>query len=67
MNYVDEFRGQVLVRRLAAVIARVFQPEREYLPMDSCSGRIHALLSYGEHGLMPNVASHIVRNVENAA
>ena len=53
MRYIDEFRDGALARGLAAAIAAVATPGREYAFMEFCGGHTHALSRHGVTDLLP--------------
>ena len=54
MKYVDEFRDGELAQNLAASIAAVARPERNYSFMEFCGGHTHAISRYGVTDLLPD-------------
>ena len=52
MKYVDEYRDAVLVRKLAAAIARA--TTRAWTIMEICGGQTHAIVKFGLDDLLPN-------------
>ena len=54
MKYVDEFRDGHAARALAAEIAAVVQPDRQYRLMEFCGGHTHAIARYGLSALLPD-------------
>ena len=59
MKYIDEFRGQMLARRLAGSIQRAVRADREYRLMEFCGGHTHAIFRYGVQDLMPDNLSFV--------
>ncbi len=56
MKFVDEFRDRGLARDLAARIARLARPDRQYHFMEVCGGHTHTIYKHGiEDYLPPNV------------
>ena len=53
MKYVDEFRDGHAARALAAEIAAVVQPDRQYRLMEFCGGHTHAVAGNGVADLLP--------------
>ena len=52
MKYVDEYRNSRIARSLAATIARVVEPDRDYCFMEFCGGHTHAISRYGIEDLL---------------
>lgn len=52
MKYVDEFRGEQVVRALAARIAR--RVTRPWNLMEICGGQTHTIMRYGLEELLPS-------------
>ena len=52
MKYVDEYRDSRIARSLAAAIARVVEPDRDYCFMEFCGGHTHAISRYGIEDLL---------------
>ena len=52
MKYVDEYRDSRIARSLAATIARVVEPDRDYCFMEFCGGHTHAISRYGIEDLL---------------
>lgn len=59
MKYVDEFRDGHAARALAAEIAAVVQPDRQYRLMEFCGGHTHAIARYGLSALLPDTVELI--------
>jgi hydrogenase assembly chaperone HypC/HupF len=53
MKYIDEFRDGELAQTLAARIARLVEPARDYRFMEFCGGHTHAISRYGLSDLLP--------------
>jgi hydrogenase expression/formation protein HypD len=53
MKYIDEFRDGELAQTLAARIARLVEPARDYRLMEFCGGHTHAISRYGLSDLLP--------------
>ena len=51
MKYIDEYRGERIVRSLAARIAR--QVTRSWSLMEICGGQTHTIMRYGLDELLP--------------
>ncbi|NWF39641.1 hydrogenase formation protein HypD [Mariprofundus sp. NF] len=54
MKYVDEFRDGEKARRVAELIHRQVEPDRDYRLMEFCGGHTHAIFRFGVHELMPS-------------
>lgn len=56
MRFVDEFRDRGMARDLAAGIARLARPDRQYKFMEVCGGHTHTIYKHGiEDFLPPNI------------
>lgn len=56
MRFVDEFRDRGMARDLAAEIARLARPDRQYKFMEVCGGHTHTIYKHGiEDYLPPNI------------
>ncbi len=53
MRYVDEFRDADRARALAARIARLAEPGREYKFMEVCGGHTHTIYKHGLEDYLP--------------
>ena len=53
MKYVDEFRKPELIRKAAAEIRRLCDPERHYRLMEVCGGHTHAIYRFGLKDVLP--------------
>jgi hydrogenase expression/formation protein HypD len=53
VKYVDEFRDPELIRKVAAEIARVADPGREYRIMEVCGGHTHSIYRHGLRDVLP--------------
>jgi len=54
MKYVDEFRKPELIRKAAAEIRRLVDPQRHYRIMEVCGGHTHAIYRFGLKDLLPS-------------
>jgi hydrogenase expression/formation protein HypD len=54
MRFVDEFRDPALAQALAARIAALCTPGRQYKLMEVCGGHTHTIYRYGVHDLLPD-------------
>ncbi|MDQ2873274.1 MAG: hydrogenase formation protein HypD [Candidatus Eremiobacteraeota bacterium] len=54
MKYVDEFRDPVLVKNVAAEIARIVDPNYHYRLMEVCGGHTHAIYRHGLEDILPD-------------
>ena len=53
MKYVDEFRKPELIRKAAAEIRRLCDPQRHYRLMEVCGGHTHAIYRFGLKDVLP--------------
>ncbi len=53
MKYVDEFRDPDLILKVAAEIARIADPQREYRIMEVCGGHTHSIYRHGLRDVLP--------------
>jgi hydrogenase expression/formation protein HypD len=53
MKYVDEFRKPALIRKAAAEIRRLCDPQRHYRLMEVCGGHTHAIYRFGLKDVLP--------------
>jgi hydrogenase expression/formation protein HypD len=53
MKYVQEFRNADLARAVAARIAALTNPDRQYKLMEVCGGHTHAIYRHGIKDLLP--------------
>ena len=53
MRYVDEFRDAGKAQALAAQIAALCEPGRQYKFMEVCGGHTHSIYKYGVDDLLP--------------
>jgi hydrogenase expression/formation protein HypD len=53
MKFVDEFREPEVIRKAAAEIRRLADPERHYRFMEVCGGHTHAIYRFGLKDLLP--------------
>ena len=53
MRFVDEFRDRNIARELAAEIARLARPNREYRLMEVCGGHTHTIYKHGIEDYLP--------------
>jgi hydrogenase expression/formation protein HypD len=53
MRYVDEFRDAELARALAAKIAALAEPGRQYKFMEVCGGHTHTIYKHGLEDYLP--------------
>src|SRR5580700_8071169 len=54
MKFVDEFREPEVIRRTAAEIRRLADPNRHYRIMEVCGGHTHAIYRFGLKDLLPS-------------
>ncbi|MDD4914929.1 MAG: hydrogenase formation protein HypD [Methylococcales bacterium] len=54
MKYISEFRQPQLAGQLAANIASIADPNRNYRLMEFCGGHTHAIFRHGIPGLLPD-------------
>ncbi len=54
MKFIDEFRDRSLARELAARIARLARPERQYHFMEVCGGHTHTIYKHGIEDYLPS-------------
>lgn len=54
MKYVDEFRNPELIRKSAAELKRLVDPQRHYRIMEVCGGHTHAIYRFGIKDLLPD-------------
>ncbi|MEM7734397.1 MAG: hydrogenase formation protein HypD [Deinococcota bacterium] len=54
MKYVDEFRNPDLIRKSAAELKRLVDPNRHYRIMEVCGGHTHAIYRFGIKDLLPD-------------
>src|SRR5579862_1884663 len=53
MQYVDEFREPELIKKTAAEIVRLADPNRHYRFMEVCGGHTHSIYRFGLKDLLP--------------
>jgi hydrogenase expression/formation protein HypD len=53
MRFVDEFRNREIAKDLAAEIARLVEPGRQYRFMEVCGGHTHTIYKHGVEDYLP--------------
>jgi hydrogenase expression/formation protein HypD len=53
MRFVDEFRNREIARDVAAEIARLVEPGRQYHFMEVCGGHTHTIYKHGVEDYLP--------------
>ncbi len=67
MKYVDEFRDAEKARALAARIAALAEPGREYKFMEVCGGHTHTIYKHGSRTICRRTCSwYTVRAARSA-